>query len=124
MSFLYPAFLFALTAIAVPIIIHLFKFRKFKTVYFSNVTLLREIEQQTGSGRKLKNYLILLCRIFAIVFLVLAFARPYIPEAGPVSAQEQKIVRIYIDNSFSMAAVNKEGTLLDAAKHHARVIAA
>ena len=42
MSFLYPGFLFALTAIAIPVAIHLFNFRKFKKIYFSNVQFLKE----------------------------------------------------------------------------------
>ncbi|MCC6723197.1 MAG: BatA domain-containing protein, partial [Saprospiraceae bacterium] len=35
MQFLYPGFLFALAALAIPIIIHLFYFRRFKKVYFT-----------------------------------------------------------------------------------------
>ena len=47
MQFLYPGFLFALAAIAIPIIIHLFNFRKFKKVYFTNVAFLKEIKHET-----------------------------------------------------------------------------
>ncbi|MDO9613526.1 MAG: BatA domain-containing protein, partial [Bacteroidota bacterium] len=45
MSFLYPVFLFALLALAIPVIIHLFNFRRYKTLYFSNVTLLKLIKK-------------------------------------------------------------------------------
>ncbi|MBK7818939.1 MAG: BatA domain-containing protein [Sphingobacteriaceae bacterium] len=37
MMFVYPLFLWALTAISIPIIIHLFNFRRSKKVYFTNV---------------------------------------------------------------------------------------
>ena len=45
-SFLYPSFLWALLFVAAPIILHLFNFRKFKKVYFSNVSLLKEIKEE------------------------------------------------------------------------------
>ncbi|MBP6414476.1 MAG: BatA domain-containing protein, partial [Bacteroidia bacterium] len=47
MQFIYPGFLFALSALAIPLIIHLFNFRKFKRIYFTNVRFLREIKQET-----------------------------------------------------------------------------
>ncbi|MEP6647066.1 MAG: BatA domain-containing protein, partial [Saprospiraceae bacterium] len=34
MQFLYPSFLWALTALSIPIILHLFYFRRYKKVYF------------------------------------------------------------------------------------------
>lgn len=120
MNFLYPGFLFALLAVAIPIVIHLFNFRKFKKVYFSNVQFLKEVEAQSSSRTQLKHYLILACRILSVVFLVLAFARPYFPSAGAIDAKLNTVVGIYIDNSYSMEAVNKEGSLLDEAKRRAK----
>ncbi|NNU33958.1 hypothetical protein HK413_06970 [Mucilaginibacter sp. S1162] len=43
MHFLYPAFLFALLSLAIPILVHLFNFRRYQKVYFSNVQFLKEI---------------------------------------------------------------------------------
>ena len=123
MRFLSPGFLFALLTIAIPVIIHLFNFRKFKKVYFSNVRFLKNIQIQTSSRQHLKDRLILATRILGISFLVLAFARPYIPVADQKDIFQQQILSIYIDNSYSMEAVNKEGTLLDEAKRRAREIA-
>ncbi|WP_316850836.1 BatA domain-containing protein [Pedobacter agri] len=120
MNFLYPGFLFALLSVAIPVIIHLFNFRKFKKVYFSNVQLLKEVEQQNSSKEKIKNLLILLSRILAIIFLVLAFAQPYIPIADQKNATLNNAVSIYIDNSYSMEAINKDGNLLDEAKRRAK----
>ncbi|MFD2164040.1 BatA domain-containing protein [Paradesertivirga mongoliensis] len=125
MRFLFPGFLFALSFIAIPVIIHLFNFRKFKRVYFSNVSFLREIQQQTSSSRNLKNLLLLAVRILTIIFLVFAFARPYIPQGEEESnPYQQNAISIYIDNSYSMETLNKEGSLLDEAKRRAREIAA
>ncbi|WP_165304979.1 BatA and WFA domain-containing protein [Pedobacter sp. SYP-B3415] len=124
MNFLYPGFLFALFAAAIPVIIHLFNFRKFKKVNFSNVAFIREIEERNASREKLKNLLVLAARILSIVFLVLAFARPFINSGQSPGPDEGISVSIYIDNSYSMDAVNKDGSLLDEAKRRAKEIAA
>ena len=122
MNFLYPGFLFALLAVLIPVIIHLFNFRKFKRVYFSNVSFLKEVKEQNSSRERLKNLLILASRILAIVFLVLAFARPFISSNAETNKSNGNIVSIYLDNSYSMDAVNKEGSLLDEAKRRAKEI--
>jgi hypothetical protein len=123
MSFTYPAFLFALLAIAIPIIIHLFNFRKFKTVYFSNVRFLKEVKQQTQAKSTLKHLLVLAARILAITFLVFAFAQPFIPIDNKKIILGNKAISIFIDNSFSMDAITKNGNLLDEAKKRAIEIA-
>jgi Aerotolerance regulator N-terminal len=122
MQFIYPSFLFALSAIAIPIIIHLFNFRKFKRVYFTNVKFLKEIKHETQSKSQLKHLLVLLCRILAIIFLVLAFAQPYIPLSKSSSINGDWAVSIFIDNSFSMDAQGKNGSLLEQAKKTAAEI--
>ena len=123
MRFLYPAFLFALFAIIIPILIHLFSFRKFTTVYFSNVNYLKNIKRESKRKSQLKHLLMLLARIMAITCLVFLFAQPYIPPDN----QEQKItagiVNIYIDNSFSMNALSSKGQLMEVARNKALEIA-
>ena len=123
MHFLYPAFLFALATLAIPVIIHLFNFRKYQKIYFSNVQFLKEIQEQQASRRNLKERLILASRLLTILFLVLAFARPFIPGKNAASSGKQQVVSIFVDNSYSMQALNKEGTLLDEAKRRAKEIA-
>lgn len=122
MSFLYPYMLFGFIAVAIPIIVHLFNFRKYKTVYFSNISFLKNIKQETKAKSQLKHLLILFSRILAIIFLVLAFAQPFIP----VSTQHESnagLVSVYIDNSFSMDADGETGKILEAAKSKAGEIA-
>lgn len=121
MQFLFPAFLFALAALAVPIIIHLFYFRRFKKVYFTNVRFLREVKEETSARSKIRNWLVLLMRCLAIAFLVFAFAQPFLP-AGPDVRQGSKDISIYIDNSFSMGALSQDVPLLEVAKRRARDI--
>ena len=122
MKFVFPEFLFALFALAIPIIIHLFSFRRFKKVYFTNVRFLKEIKQETQSQSKLKHLLILVARILAISFLVFAFAQPYLPLENKKIILGNNAVSIFVDNSFSMDAINKNGALLDEAKKRAEEI--
>lgn len=100
MSFLYPQFLYALFALAIPIIIHLFNFRKTKKVYFSNTQFLQKVKEASSARRKLKHYLILASRLLAIFFLVMAFAQPFLPSEEDLSAEGKTL--IYLDNSLSM----------------------
>lgn len=123
MRFLFPQFLFALSVVAIPILIHLFNFRRFKKVYFSNVKFLKDIEVQTSSSKNLKRLLVLAVRILAIIFLVFAFAKPFIPAKSNSALAGNEVVSVFIDNSYSMETVNKEGTLLDEAKRRAKEIA-
>lgn len=116
MSFVYPWFLWALLAVAVPIIIHLFHFRRFKTVYFTNVKFLKEVKEQTSARSKLKHLLVLLARIAAIIALVLVFSMPYIPAKNGTSKVGNKDVSIYFDNSFSMSAESEDVRLLEKAR--------
>jgi hypothetical protein len=120
MGFLYPEFLFAWLLMSIPIIIHLFNFRKFKKVYFTNVQFLKDVQLQTSSTQKLKEQLILAARLLTIFFLVLAFAQPYIKSDNDLAAQRKNVISIYLDNSYSMEAVNKNGSLLDEGKRKAK----
>jgi hypothetical protein len=123
MQFLYPGFLFALAALAIPIIIHLFYFRRFKKVYFTNVRFLKEVKDETSSRRKLRNLLVLLARCLAVAMLVFAFAQPFIPQDVEVK-QGENAVSIFVDNSFSMSALSEEAPLVEKAKQRAKEIIA
>ena len=111
-----PHLLYALFAIAIPILIHLFNFRKHKTIYFSSIRFLKEIKEENRKKSELKNLLILLSRILAIIFLVLAFAKPYIPVNNTKISND---IFLYIDNSQSMDVDFGEGNLLNSAKNKA-----
>jgi hypothetical protein len=58
------------------------------------------------------------------MFLVFAFAQPFIPLDNATVKKGDKAVSIWIDNSFSMDAVGTSGTLLDEIKKDAREIVA
>ena len=111
-----PHLLYALLAIVIPILIHLFNFKKYSIIHFSSIKFLKEIKEKKKKRSKLKNILILLSRILAITFLVLSFAKPYIPSN---SSNTSKDIFIYIDNSLSMDIDYGNGNLLNIAKNNA-----
>jgi len=118
MHFLYPGFLFALFFTAIPVIIHLFTFRKYKTVYFSNINWLRGVKKDDKSKSRLRQLLVLFTRILIIAMLVIAFAQPYIPESELSPVKDQQTCAVYIDNSFSMENILGEVNLLDIARNY------
>lgn len=125
MSFLYPSFLYALFALAIPVIIHLFSFRKFKKIFFTNVRFLKEVTVESQSRSRIKHLIVLFTRMLALTFLVFAFAQPYIPEknADQKRLSGSQMVSIFIDNSFSMDAVNDNGRLFEQARQLGHEIA-
>jgi hypothetical protein len=90
-------------------------------VYFTNVRFLKELKEETTSRSKIRNLLVLLMRIMAILFLVFAFAQPFISQDESDTPQT-RAVGIFIDNSFSMNALSEDVALIDVAKQRAREI--
>jgi hypothetical protein len=121
MSFLNPAFFWALTAISIPIIIHLINFRRHKLLYFSNTKYLFNIKKETKNKTRLKQLLILLARILSIIMLVFVFSGPFIPfdKNKDIDSEPTAITGIYLDNSYSMQAEGKSGQLFALAKQTA-----
>ena len=120
MRLLYPEFLWALFIIAIPIIIHLYNFRKLKKVYFSDISLLEEIQIETKSKSRLKEILVLISRILALSCLVLAFCFPYIPNNKNSDNKDKSTVAIYINNSLSMDLTNGLNSSLELSKNQAK----
>ena len=123
--------LWGLLALLIPIIIHLFNFRRHKLVYFSNTAVLRSIQQENAKTRKLKYLVTLLLRCLFIAALVLAFAFPYaalvLAFAFPYRPEKQlnvntaeSLVGIYIDNSMSMKGQSQRTTMIEDARQSVR----
>ena len=124
MIFANPLFLWGLLALAIPIAVHLFQFRRYKKVYFSNVDRLTALQTESRRRSNLRRWLVLLMRCLAIIFLVLAFAQPTLPGKGQTLHSGATVVSVYIDNSFSMENSGSDGSQLEAAKQKAREIVA
>jgi hypothetical protein len=122
MAFVYPGFLWALAALAVPLLIHLFHFRRYRTVYFTNVRFLKEVVEETRTRQKLRHWLVMALRMLAIAGLVLAFAQPVLPGAAETQSARRS-VSVFVDNSPSMDALGEDRSLFEQARDRARRIA-
>jgi len=120
MGFANPAALWGLLALSVPILVHLFDFRRSVTVAYSDVRILKNLVQQQSSTRNLKRWILLLIRCLLIILVTLAFAKPYLGASPKLGKREA--IGIFIDNSPSMSAEGKEGPLLEMAKEAAREV--
>ena len=114
--------LFGLFALAIPIIIHLFNFRRHKIVYFSNTATLKTIEQENAKTKKLKYIFALIMRMLFIAGLVFAFAYPYNPDQKLKIDDADNLVAVYIDNSMSMHSQSSEISLIEDARSSARAL--
>ena len=120
MELVHPKLLWLLSLLAIPILIHLFHFRRHKTLFFSSLKFIKFIEQENKSTKKLKNLLILFARLLALTAIILAFAQPIIEKGNLKHSAGKNVLAIYIDNSFSMSAKGSEGELLSEARELAR----
>lgn len=123
MEFVHPDRLWFLFLLLIPIAIHLFHFRKRKTLYFSSLRFIQFLEKEQQSTRKLKHLLILISRLLAICAIVLAFAQPQSRLNGAQNNGKNAVL-IYLDNSFSMSAIGTEGTLFSEGRELAKRIIA
>ena len=116
MNFLFPNLLYFLIALGIPVVIHLFNFRRYKRVEFTNVRLLKDLETKSRSTKNLKNLLILFMRLFALTFLILAFAQPFLGGDRLQEGRNARNTLVYVDNSFSMSEGSGENTLINNAR--------
>lgn len=121
MQFVFPTFLWTLFILAIPVLIHLFYFRSYKKIEFTNVRFLKELVEETATRNRIKNLLILLARLCALAALILAFAQPF-SNNGQSAIKQTQSISIYIDNSWSMNANSEDGSLLQKAKRRTRDI--
>ena len=113
MHFKQPDILYFLFLLIIPILVHLFQLRRFKKEYFTNVQFLKNLALQTRKSATIKKWLLLVCRLLLLVFLILAFAQPYFEAKDSAHASNQ--MYIVVDNSLSMQAKGKKGPLLQRA---------
>lgn len=116
MSFLYPLFLAAGAALLIPILIHLFNLRRYKTVYFPHTRFLKDIQLRSQKSSQVRYKLLLLTRLLFLAALILAFAQPFFKNKDQAVVQD-KLEVIYIDNSGSMSLKKGAQRLLDVAKN-------
>ena len=110
MHFKQPEILYFLFLLIVPILVHLFQFRRFKKEYFTNVQFLQALSVQSRKSASLKKWLLLAIRLLLLSSIIIAFAQPFFrAEESDTRSNEMYII---LDNSFSMQAKGQKGELL------------
>lgn len=119
MSFIYPIFLAAAVALAIPVLIHLFNLRRYKTVFFSHTRFLKNIQLRSQKQSQVRYKWLLASRLLFLIMLILAFAQPFFSNENKQHTGD-RLQAIYIDNSGSMSLKKGAQRLLDVAKQAAR----
>jgi aerotolerance regulator-like protein len=114
-SFLYPLFLVAGLSLAIPVLIHLFNLRKYKTVLFPHTRFLKNIQLNSRKQSQVRYKWLLAMRLLFLAFLIFAFAQPFFNNSNK-KADTNKLQVIYLDNSYSMSVKQGVRTVFDIAK--------
>ena len=118
MTLLSPSSLIFLSAIGIPIIIHILSRLSIKKVDFSTIRFIKSLENSAIRNVEIKKWILLLLRIGFITALVLMISRPvtkgFMP--GWISAELESRLILVIDNSSSMSGKKKSMTLLESVK--------
>jgi hypothetical protein len=101
MGLLAPWFLAGAAALAVPLYLHLLRRHTSNPQPFSSLMFFEQRTQSSIKHRRLRYLLLLALRLSLLVLLVLAFAGPFINRPA-VSAANDKLLMLVVDNSFSM----------------------
>ncbi len=102
LGFLAPAFLAGALAVAVPILLHLYRRRSDRVIDFPAVQMLAQAPVRQQQRRSLRDLLLLALRVAALVLLAVSFARPYVMHGADALRPPTTIVAI--DTSLSMSA--------------------
>ncbi|HEY7396419.1 MAG TPA: BatA domain-containing protein, partial [Gemmatimonadaceae bacterium] len=117
MSFLAPAFLAALAAIAVPVLIHLINRERKVVVEFPSLMFLERIPYKSVRRQKIRHIALLILRCVAIALLVAAFSRPFFQKRNSaIGGAGAKELVVLLDNSSSMGYADRWTKAKDAAK--------
>jgi hypothetical protein len=111
MTFLNPFVLFGLAAASIPLLLHLLSQRRLRTVEFSSVRFLKELQRTSMRRLRFRQILLLILRTLLIASLVLAFSRPALRGslAAIGGADASSTTVIVIDDSPSMMASDEHG---------------
>ncbi|MDZ7724739.1 MAG: BatA domain-containing protein [candidate division KSB1 bacterium] len=125
MSFLNPVILFAAVTAVLPVLIHLFARNRTKTIPFSSLFFLKELQNRQMRRIRIRQILLLILRTLILLFLVLAFARPTLKQrtTALAEARAQTRIALILDNSFSMQRNRENAGLLEHARRSALTIA-
>ena len=103
-SFLYPTFLLAGLAAAIPLILHLIQRLRVVRLPFSTIRFLELAKKKAARRTRIENLLLLFLRMLVILLIAAAFAMPMLKTGslGAFLRDSDRDVAIVIDGSYSM----------------------
>jgi hypothetical protein len=110
-GFLAPGLLALLAVAAIPLLLHLFQRHQGRRVAFPAIRYLRLAEREHARRIRLRQLLLLLLRVGAVVALALAAARPFL-RSGDGEHRATALV-IVLDNSLSASLVRADTRVMD-----------
>ena len=103
MTFLQPYLLWLLPFAALPVVIHLLNRMRFRTVHWAATQFLFSANRASTRYARLRQLLLLACRVLALLAMLLAVARPLAGGwAGWMLSTSPDVVLILMDHSASM----------------------
>lgn len=113
-----PVFLWALTAAAIPLMLHMFQRRKTVVTPFPTLRFLKAAQKRSSSRVRFENFLLWLLRTLLLLTLALAFAVPVIrtTAGGSWLTRTRRDVAIVMDVSYSMNYEMDRGKVWDVCK--------
>ncbi len=118
MNFLAPAYLVALAAVAVPVLIHIFARRRVPEMPWSSIRFLRPADRRSMVRINVRRLLLLALRVAGVALVALALARPVVRGslASLFPAGGSRAACILLDRSYSMGVETDGGTAFERAK--------
>jgi uncharacterized membrane protein len=122
-TFLSPLFLIGLLSAAIPLIIHLSRSRRTRKMRFSTTRFFTDQFLRSYRMSRLKELLLLACRMALCGLFAMALARPLIlPRGQSFLAGQSRSVVLVLDNSASMGYTEDGVSLFDRARTTAREV--
>ncbi|MBP5226714.1 MAG: BatA domain-containing protein, partial [Kiritimatiellae bacterium] len=98
-----PLFLWALTAAAIPLMLHMFQRRRTVVTPFPTLRFLKAAQKRSSSRVRFENLLIWLLRTLLVLCIAFAFAQPVLKNAaGGILGRTDRDIAIILDGSYSM----------------------
>ena len=115
MDFLSTFYLWLLPLSSLPLIIHLFFNRKYRTIEYSSIEFLKILKVDSMKRIKIVEILLLILRTLIILFIILMLSRPVVHGSfsKSISSSNPVFCLIAIDDSFSMTRSNNTVKILD-----------
>jgi hypothetical protein len=121
LTFASPWFLLGLLSIAIPIYLHLYHRKTPIRKEFPSLRLIRLSVEFTARRKKMKNLILLALRLFLLILVITALARPFIGQSASAKATSSNPAAtvVLLDNSMSMGSTHQGISLFNTARARA-----